>query len=112
MGGGKLALRSGALLAGLTLWLCAAAATAQSYNTYKSWLVACDNTLQCEAKAFDQEAGGRAVLSIAREAGPRGTLHATISADSPFDRSDIMLDGHTLPLPAGWHRADAAVDGT
>jgi hypothetical protein len=71
----------------------------------------CDNTLQCEAKRFDDEEGGRALFSITREAGPRSKLHAAITADSPLGSGDIMLDRHPSPFPAGWQRADAAVDG-
>ena len=112
MGGRKWQAGAGAFLVGLAFWLCAAAPPVQSYDTYKSWFVVCDNTVYCEAKGFDQEEGGRAQLSITRAAGPRGKLHAAITAENAFGAGDIRLDGRTLRLPAGWHRADPAVDGT
>ncbi len=115
MNEGKLRTASGALLAGMAFWLCAAAPSTapvvQSYNTYKSWLVTCDNTLQCEAKGFDQERGAPAQFSITREAGPQGKLHALITAESAFGAGDIKLDDRTLSLPTGWHTADPTVDG-
>ncbi len=94
-----------AVLSGVAFWLCAAAPPVQSYDTYKSWLVACDNTLRCEAKGFNREGGSRAEFAIFRDAGPRGKLRAVIAADQPFDSNDIKLDGRTLSLPAGWTRA-------
>jgi Protein of unknown function (DUF1176) len=106
---GKLyAVLAGALFG--TYMAASAATPVQSYDTYKSWLVACDNTLRCEAKGFDDE-GGRAELSITREGGRQGRLHAVIAADSHFNADDIMLDGQNIPLTADWDRADA-VDGT
>jgi hypothetical protein len=99
-----------AILAGGAFFLCAAAAAppVQSYNTYKSWLVACDNTLSCEAKGFDRENGAPAQLSISREAGPKGKLQAVIRAENQFSADDIKLDGTKLPLLPGWHRGDGA----
>jgi Protein of unknown function (DUF1176) len=104
------ALKYRAMLAGVAFFLCAAtpAPPVQSYNTYKSWLVACDNTLSCEAKGFDRESGARAQLSISREAGPQGKLQAVVSAENQFGADDIRLDGIKLPLMPGWHRGDAA----
>jgi hypothetical protein len=106
------------LAPGLAFWLCAAAPppvhapeTVQSYNTYKSWFVACDNTLNCVAKGFNQ-AGGRAEFSISRASGPEGKLNAVIAADSTFTRDDIKLDGHPLPLAQGWQRVESGGDGS
>ncbi len=88
----------------------ASEAPVQSYDVYKSWLIACDNTLSCEAKGFNQE-GDRTELSISREAGPKGAISATIGSEARFGLDQVKVDGATVPLGPGWQRKDGE-DGT
>lgn len=78
----------------------AAHAAAPSYDAYKSWLVACDNGLTCEAKGFQQGNGGTPDLRVDREAGSGATAEATLSIPgaSAFDPSKLRVDGHALAL--------------
>ncbi|AJP71292.1 DUF1176 domain-containing protein [Sphingomonas hengshuiensis] len=68
----------------------------QSYDSYQSWLVACDNTLRCVAKGFADASDG-AEIRIERDAGGSGAVVATISSATVFAPSDIRIDG----APAG-----------
>jgi hypothetical protein len=68
----------------------------QSYDTYGSWLVACDNALSCIAKGFRDTYQG-SEIRIERDAGPRGSLIASISATHKFALADARIDGQ----PAG-----------
>jgi hypothetical protein len=80
--------------------------TLQSYDTYKSWLVACDNTLSCQAKGFT-DGEMRAELCIDREAGPDGALSASLSAEASFAAGDVLVDGKPAGLdPKDWKRDD------
>jgi hypothetical protein len=79
----------------------------QSYDTYKSWLVACDNTLACVAKGFSGDVAG-AEIRIERDAGPAGTLAVSISANEKFGWNDVRLDGAPLALPRSAWRLDSA----
>ena len=67
----------------------------QSYNSYKSWFVACDNELACVAKGVS-EAG--ADITIERQGGPTGTLVAFIRATQAFRLADIRIDGQPARL--------------
>lgn len=69
---------------------------AQSYDTYGSWFVACDNALTCIAKGFRDSYQG-SEIRIERDAGPRGSLVASISATHGFALGDVRIDGR----PAG-----------
>jgi len=69
----------------------------QSYDTYGSWLVACDNTLACIAKGFRDTYQG-SEIRIERDAGPRGSLIASISATHKFALADIRIDGQSAGL--------------
>ncbi|MEO9132411.1 MAG: DUF1176 domain-containing protein [Sphingomonas sp.] len=73
--------------------------TVQSYDTYRSWFVACDNTLACVAKGFS-DAGGGSELRIERAAGPKGIISASISAERPFALADVRIDGKPAGLAA------------
>lgn len=93
------AFTKAALLALATLAGAGAASEAQpvqSYDGYQSWLVACDNTLTCIAKGFDDGSGG-AQMQIERQAGASGQPTASISSSTPFKLSDVWIDG----APAG-----------
>jgi hypothetical protein len=94
-----------ALIPGLCLAANGAPPPVQSYDVYKSWLVACDNTLSCEAKGFNQS-GDRAEFVIKREAGPTGALNAWIASEAHFGLDQVKMDGAPVPLGPGWHRKD------
>jgi hypothetical protein len=90
----------------------AAAAPVQSYDGYKSWLVACDNTLSCVAKGFG-EGEIRAELKIERDGGPNGNPIATLASEAVFAARDISLDGKPLGLDmATWTRSTEDADAT
>lgn len=82
----------------------------QSYDSYKSWLVACDNTLSCVAKGFGED-GGRTEMTVTREAGPGGKLSADIGSDQAFGLGDLVIGDAAVTFGAGWKRASDA-DGT
>lgn len=73
----------------------------QSYDSYQSWFVVCDNTLSCVAKGLDNASGG-AEIRIEREAGASGTLMASISSIASFLPHDIKIDG----APGNMHGAE------
>jgi hypothetical protein len=79
----------------------AASEPIQSYDSYKSWLVACDNGLTCVAKGFSKYAPAQMIIE--RAAGPAGAITATISTDSKFTLTDVRLDGKPVDLnPQDW----------
>lgn len=73
-----------------------------SYDTYKSWLVACDNGLTCEAKGFASGGEARADLRFIRAAGPNGSLEARlyIKTNASIDPDELRVDGAPLRLDA------------
>lgn len=76
----------------------------QSYGTYKSWLVACDNALTCVAKGFEAGSGGPS-LRVERDAGPEGALSVRITAESRLALGAVAVDGVRLGIrDAGWTR--------
>ena len=87
----------GLLYAGCAI---AAHASAPSYDTYKSWLVACDNGLTCEAKGFQDGNSGSPDLRFDRGAGPAAAAEVTLSMPDThsFDPSKLRVDGHALKL--------------
>lgn len=90
----------------------ASAAPVQSYDSYGSWLVACDNALTCVAKGFGDGAL-RAELKIERDGGPNGGPTATIAAESIFTAADIAIDGKPLnPDMSAWTRSTEDGDAT
>lgn len=90
----------------------AAAAPVQSYEEYKSWLVACDNILSCTAKGFG-DGRVRAELKIERDGGPNGGIIASIASEGSFTVADVSVDGKPLrlALPA-WTRSAEEGDAT
>jgi len=84
----------------------------QSYNSYRSWLAACDNTLACEVKGFDEQGDRRAEMVITRAAGARETPAVQIRAETKFALADVRIDGQ----PAGLKSPEWAIsqddDGT
>lgn len=90
----------------------AAAGPIQSYDSYKSWLVACDNVLGCEAKGFAENADKSTEMVIDRVAGARGALTLRIRAEGHFALADVRIDDR----PAGLRSSDWSVsdddDGT
>ncbi len=88
-----------------------AAGPIQSYDTYKSWLVACDNTLTCVAKGFADDAA-RAEIVVTQTAGPRGALSVSIAAESRFGIRDLTVDGAPVALAAAGWSLESGTDGT
>ncbi|WP_060252232.1 DUF1176 domain-containing protein [Burkholderia pseudomultivorans] len=76
------------------------AGSAPSYDTYKSWLVACDNGLTCEARGFAGEGEFRGDLRFIRAAGPRGSVEArlNVATDTSIGLDDLRVDGEPLRL--------------
>jgi hypothetical protein len=85
----------------LFLLIAAAAPSAkpvQSYDSYKSWLIVCDNTLACLAKGFSED-NADAEIIVARDAGLAGTLAIAIRAEAKFGFDDVQVDGVPVRLP-------------
>lgn len=99
-------LRAATLLGAVAAPLAASpAGTIQSYDSYKSWFVACDNTLSCVARGFTDGDQG-AQIEISREAGRDGALTASIAASDRFALADIRIDGQAAGLAApAWRLA-------
>ncbi|ABB12583.1 DUF1176 domain-containing protein [Burkholderia lata] len=96
-----------ALFAGIAVPLVAKATppqetSAASYDTYKSWWVACDNGLTCEAKGFASGGEASADLRFIRAAGPDGSLEARLQVvtHASIDLDDLRVDGKPLRLDA------------
>ncbi|MCA8235370.1 DUF1176 domain-containing protein [Burkholderia cenocepacia] len=84
---------------------------APSYDTYKSWLVACDNGLTCEAKGFASGGETGMDLRFIRAAGPDGSLEARLSGGPDIDLDDLRVDSAPLRLEASaWHLNTNRVD--
>ena len=83
----------------VTAWAAPAATTSvvQSYDAYKSWLVACDNTLVCVAKGVS-ESEPPADIKITREPGGDGGILMEIRASARFTLGDIRIDGKPAKL--------------
>jgi hypothetical protein len=105
------AVLSLAALASAASTTAAAPAPIQSYDSYKSWFVACDNGLHCIAKGFSEAYQG-AEIDIDRDAGPNGKLMASISADRRVSLADIKIDGKPAGLSGPAWRIDASDDST
>lgn len=100
-----------AALASATSTEAAVPASIQSYDSYKSWLVACDNGLHCIAKGFSDAYAG-AEIDIDRDAGPNGKLLLSISADRRFLIADVRIDGKPAGLSGSAWQIDASDDAT
>jgi len=93
------------ILAAATMAPAAPSNAVQSYDSFRSWFVACDNTLHCVAKGFSEAYAG-AEIDIDRDGGPHGKLLLSISADRPFAFRDIAIDGK----PAGLSEPTWAIE--
>lgn len=102
---------TGLRYAAMSLLLAAAPAPVkpvQSYDTYKSWFLVCDNTLSCVAKGFSDGNASGVEMKIERDAGPEGKLVAWISAVDKFRLADVKIDGQPLSLPkSAWQIASS-----
>jgi len=74
-------------------------APVQSYDSYGTWFVACDNTLACVAKGFADSSHGTEIR-IERDAGPAAKPVLSIRADHKFDRAGLAIDGKPAGLAA------------
>ncbi|MDK4743661.1 DUF1176 domain-containing protein [Rhizobium sp. CNPSo 3464] len=79
-----------------------ASAANPSYDHYKSWLVACDNGLTCEAKGFANGKISSPDLRFIRAAGPDATTEAKVHVPFPVSLSDFRADGKSLHLGPSW----------
>ena len=78
----------------------AAAAAEPSYDTYGSWLIACDNGLTCEAKGFEDGVAERPDLRLSRAAGPDAATTVTLTVPFTAERDAVRVDGRPLSLAA------------
>ena len=95
------------VLASLPASVRAAASAAPFYAEYKSWLVACDNTGGCTARAFALDGGPTTDITITRAAGPDGAVTAAIRGENAFDAGSLTLDGKPLALGEEWQRTSS-----
>ena len=84
------------LATGSTAWA-ATTGVVQSYDTYKSWLVACDNTLVCVAKGVS-ESEPPAEIRITRQPGGAGDILMEIRSGARFTLGDVRIDGKPVVL--------------
>ena len=91
-----------ALAAAVAMWAsCAsAAAPVQSYETYRDWFAACDNTLSCVAKTVSDDSQSQMTLN--REGGPGGKTKLEIATSPAFKIANIRVDGKPLAGSAQW----------
>lgn len=99
----KTMLGTAALMTALTVpSITIAAEAAPSYDTYKSWFVACDNGLACEARGFkDDGSSDTPDLSFSRDAGPEAETLVTLKIPFLAEASDLKVDGAPLSLQSG-----------
>ncbi|WBO23208.1 DUF1176 domain-containing protein [Sphingomonas abietis] len=83
----------------------------QSYDSCKSWFVACDNGLHCIAKGISETYQG-AEIDVDRNAGPTGRLSLSIRADRKFSLRNIRIDGKSVGLSAAAWKVDTSEDST
>ncbi len=94
----KTLLASTALVVALTLPSLASEAE-PSYDSYKSWFVACDNGLACQARGFGDDGSAESPdLNVARDAGPDAKAIVTLSLPFAADARDLRVDGAPLTL--------------
>jgi hypothetical protein len=92
---------SGALL--LAALAGAGGTAVPSYDSYKSWLTACDNVLSCEAKGFEDGTNDYPDLRFDRAGGPGAATRVMLSAPFKAGLADLRIDGKPLRLdPAAW----------
>ena len=83
----------------------------QSYDTYKSWLAACDNTLVCVAKGVSQS-DTPVDVKITRQPGGDGGILMEIRASARFTLGDIRIDDKPAKLAKPAWRVSSDGDTT
>ncbi len=73
-----------------------------SYDRYKSWLIACDNGLTCEAKGFENGVISSPDMHFHRAAGPDALTEVAIGVPFPVGLSDFRADGVSLHFGSAW----------
>lgn len=73
-----------------------------SYDRYKSWLIACDNGLTCEAKGFKNGVISSPDMHFHRAAGPDAVTEVTIRVPFPVGLNDFRADGASLHFGSAW----------
>lgn len=82
------------LLASLPAALPAAAAPAlPAYREIRDWIVACDNTAECEAVGAQEEGNGDILFRLRSQPGPDGGLFFSIESALPIRMETMRLDG-------------------
>lgn len=72
------------------------------YREIRDWVVACDNTARCEARALAEQYP-RLALRLVREAGPEAAVELHVSADDlRFGPGELKVDG----APLKWRTVD------
>lgn len=96
-------MRRLALLAWLLPGFAWAGGAAPFYHEYKSWIIACDNGLNCEAKGLNSDGTDQqATIDFTRAGGADGTAELDIISTTTLGLDDLSLDGGPLKLGAGW----------
>ena len=99
-----------ALLAWLLPGFAWAGGAAPFYHEYKSWIIACDNRLGCEAKGLNtDDSDQQATIDFTRAGGAGGKAELDIVYTAALGLDGLSLDGGPLKLGAGW--TSAAQDG-
>jgi hypothetical protein len=102
----------------LAPWPASAAETygpaAPVYREIGDWLIACDNTRVCVAKAAPVEGSDTApdtpgFIAFTRAAGPAGAAKVALASETAFEPQGLRLDGKPLAA-AGWTYSKADDD--
>lgn len=73
-----------------------ASAATPIYRQFKDWVVACDNTVRCEARGANEISP--LMLRLIAEAGPAGGLSLALESGVPIDVASMRVDGKPLAL--------------
>lgn len=76
--------------------LAVASPPVQSYDTYKSWFVVCDNALTCVAKSVGDSSAYE--ITLTREAGPTGKLSLELAISPKTALATMKIDGRAANL--------------
>ncbi|MFA4913754.1 MAG: DUF1176 domain-containing protein [Burkholderiaceae bacterium] len=88
----------------------AAREPAPLYKQVRDWLLVCDNTRRCDARALVENAP--AIMSIEREAGPNTPATIRIRGRGLLQAENLTLDGDPGSLRTLAWQSDQTVDGT
>nr|WP_295375398.1 DUF1176 domain-containing protein [Pseudoxanthomonas sp.] len=86
-----------------------ASAATPIYRQFKDWVVACDNTVRCEARGANEISP--LMLRLIAEAGPAGGLSLALESGMPIDVATLRVDGRPLALDARYWTLSPEHDG-